>query len=547
MCTHLLKIPGSSSYYFRRKIPEDLIAHYNKKEIKKSLRTSDKREAERLARIEGTRLDLEFEALRQPSTPTIQINASPQVPNIPALRHSIVDQDSYRKAMSVVSRYVASQYQGQEQNMVTQSRVALDTWRMQRDLCADTDFYEQFMESLHSTLSTNEYILTTGDQNFYPDKPQPLWVAEALRNAARAFLNGETPLAWEHPKDVRQQTTGKTLANTESNTTELSLLALTDKWADERQPILKTINMANRTVQRFRELVGVIAPHAITRQNVIQFKDKLLASGQTPVNTEKQLNMLKTLLNYAADNAIIALNPAVGVSITVVKQERPRTSFDAPALNAVFHGPVYSDGLRPEAGAGEAAYWLPLLALFTGARLEEIGQLHPSDVYEEPYFNEQGEEQLAWVVRFKTSETLGQQVKNSGSNRRVPLHAELIRLGFLTVAQSAKEKNQKRIFDLLIADKYGNETAQFSKWFGRYLRKNCKILDKRMTFHSFRHTFKDLCRQEEIAVSDVLTGHASGNVGDKYGGDTYPLRPLVNGVKKFRVPGLSLKHLKSNV
>ncbi|WP_420889466.1 DUF6538 domain-containing protein [Herbaspirillum frisingense] len=49
MCTHLLKIPSSSSYYFRRKIPEDLIGHYNKKEIKKSLRTSDKREAERLA------------------------------------------------------------------------------------------------------------------------------------------------------------------------------------------------------------------------------------------------------------------------------------------------------------------------------------------------------------------------------------------------------------------------------------------------------------------------------------------------------------------
>ena len=34
-------------------------------------------------------------------------------------------------------------------------------------------------------------------------------------------------------------------------------------------------------------------------------------------------------------------------------------------------------------GAGEAAYWLPLLALFTGARLEELAQLRVSDLASE--------------------------------------------------------------------------------------------------------------------------------------------------------------------
>ena len=30
----------------------------------------------------------------------------------------------------------------------------------------------------------------------------------------------------------------------------------------------------------------------------------------------------------------------------------------------------------------EAAYWLPLLALYTGARLEELGQLRKKDIKE---------------------------------------------------------------------------------------------------------------------------------------------------------------------
>ncbi|MCP1573181.1 hypothetical protein J2S30_001560 [Herbaspirillum rubrisubalbicans] len=89
MCTHLLKIAGSSSYYFRRKIPEDLIAHYNKKEIKKSLRTSDRREAERLARIEGSKLDDEFASLRKPQKSEIQIDAPPCLPDLEALRETI--------------------------------------------------------------------------------------------------------------------------------------------------------------------------------------------------------------------------------------------------------------------------------------------------------------------------------------------------------------------------------------------------------------------------------------------------------------------------
>lgn len=130
--------------------------------------------------------------------------------------------------------------------------------------------------------------------------------------------------------------------------------------------------------------------------------------------------------------------------------------FDLPALKAIFSGPVYSEGTRPVCGAGDAAYWLPLLGLFTGARLEELGQLRPEDVYEETYFNDSDAEQCAWVLRI-SGYGAGQQVKNEGSNRRFPIHPELVRLGFLKyVAQAA---GRARLFDKLKPDPYGTETG----------------------------------------------------------------------------------------
>ncbi|KAG0163222.1 hypothetical protein DFQ30_000515, partial [Apophysomyces sp. BC1015] len=67
MCTHLSK--RGSVYYFRRKIPLDLIARYNgKKEIMRSLRTSDRRDAERMAREVGVQIDREFAQLRAACT-----------------------------------------------------------------------------------------------------------------------------------------------------------------------------------------------------------------------------------------------------------------------------------------------------------------------------------------------------------------------------------------------------------------------------------------------------------------------------------------------
>ena len=41
-------------------------------------------------------------------------------------------------------------------------------------------------------------------------------------------------------------------------------------------------------------------------------------------------------------------------------------------------------------------------------------------------------------------------------------------------------------------------------------------------------------------VNDALTGHETGDAADAYGGLSYPLLPLVEGVARFRVDGFVL-------
>ena len=115
--------------------------------------------------------------------------------------------------------------------------------------------------------------------------------------------------------------------------------------------------------------------------------------------------------------------------------------------------------------------------------------------------------------------------------------------GFLRYVSERKVQGDKALFPGLKPDSKGFLTGGFSKQFGRHLRVRLKITDKRKTFHSFRHTFKDACRAAGIenVISDALQGHSSGTVSGTYGSG-YPLPILATAMAKVHYPGLDLKH-----
>lgn len=240
--------------------------------------------------------------------------------------------------------------------------------------------------------------------------------------------------------------------------------------------------------------------------------------------------------------AWIEHNAADGVTVTDKSKASAKASrppFDLATLNRLFSSKIYAEGFRAPQGAGEAQYWLPLLGLYTGARIEELCQLRPADIFEEQYRDSSGNAGKAWVLQITEDEDEGLGVKNAGSIRRIPIHPELIQLGFVEYCQ---QQIGSRIFPLLRKDPTGLESTIWSKWWHRdYLRRYCEPSASNMVFHSFRHTFKDVCRQLGISkeLADAIQGHTDNTASGGYGGLLYPLAPLVEAMNKYTVYGLT--------
>jgi len=203
--------------------------------------------------------------------------------------------------------------------------------------------------------------------------------------------------------------------------------------------------------------------------------------------------------------------------------ESGRLPYDADDLAKLFS----RDAVELCRKRGSADYWLPLLALFSGARLEELGQLRTADLRREDGVD---------FIAIEAGD--GKRVKTRGSQRRVPVHPELVRLGFLAYVARQREAGAVRLFPDLKAPAGRPLTAPWSKWWGRHARKACGITDKRKVFHSLRHAFIDAARLVmEEEHRNGITGHANGSVGRRYGTGV-SLKVLAESMAKLRYAAL---------
>jgi integrase len=315
-------------------------------------------------------------------------------------------------------------------------------------------------------------------------------------------------------------------------------------------------------------------PRKITRKHVREFREALQAmpvrrSGDlrkatlpalrdwskthpeanrvSPATVNKVLGGVQAIAVWARDNGIIPDDVpwADPFSNMRLDEEEPnREPWQLEELKVLFGSSVFTQVARPAGGRGEAAYWLPLLALFTGARLGELAPLTVADVTTD---------EATGISTIKVTEDVeqGRRLKNAGSRRVVPIHPELARLGFLRFVEQVRHCSggTARLFPLLTPGPKGGFGEAWSKWFGRYLR-NLGITNRASVFHSFRHSFKDALRAAGASedVNDALTGHSGGGVGRAYGAKEmvrrFGLPVLADAVAKVSYPGLDLLHLQ---
>jgi integrase len=319
-----------------------------------------------------------------------------------------------------------------------------------------------------------------------------------------------------------------TQASTMPTETAVGLAEALRQWEKDRTPGGSTLTTAHTVISKFWEVCGKLPLRKIQRENILQFQVALKADGKQPGTIKNYLALMRAVLSVAVDEGWIKSNPVTGVKTTGQKSAKTaRLPFTVDEINKIF-------GSLPTTGA---RYWIPVIGLYTGLRLEEIGQLAPADIVQERYRDKEGNEHRTYVI-YATEEGDGKRLKNEPSRRRVPIHDTLIDLGFIKYAHSQKGA---QLFPEFKPDKNGRRTASFSLWFGR-LKRSLGIIDERKTFHSYRHFFKDIMREVGVAeeVSDALSGHTNGSVSRNYGSGYFPLRPLVDAINLYEVHGVKL-------
>lgn len=168
--------------------------------------------------------------------------------------------------------------------------------------------------------------------------------------------------------------------------------------------------------------------------------------------------------------------------------------------------------------------WGTLLAMFTGARLREVAQLVPSDI--------QCEDGI-WYIDIN-ADGENKSLKSPAAKRRVPIHSELMRLGFLEWVEGCAK--QPRLFMSFTHNTKEGYGRNLGRWFGTFLTK-IGMKEDGLVFHSLRHTAITRMRQASIELSLVqeIVGHERDTVTDGYFGEGYTLAQKQSAIEKIRV------------
>ena len=236
-------------------------------------------------------------------------------------------------------------------------------------------------------------------------------------------------------------------------------------------------------------------------------------------------------------------NPAYGFEFPDKRRTRAKRSmWEGERLVKLFSSPVWtgchSKARRSRPGhliLKDDKYWLPLLGLYHGNRLEEFAQLSRSDVRQEDGI---------WVLDI--NDQGDKQVKNEQSKRRVPLHPELQRLGFLAYVEMTAPSPSDRVFPQLQPGGPDKKLGYFfTKWWSNY-RKDAGVYEKGLDYHSFRASVatKLAAANVSLELRNELLGHEGSSVDERNYQKGFPLTLLAEAIARVSWPEVKLQNIE---
>lgn len=292
-------------------------------------------------------------------------------------------------------------------------------------------------------------------------------------------------------------------------------------------------------------------PHLLPREISQACRDEGGVEAMSAANANVCIANLSSFLNWAVNEELLDRNPARGLRLPddTAKRDK-RLPFSAAQLRSIFNAPLFRgcmDGDRGYSKPGterprNARFWVPLIGLHSGMRLNEICQLDVTDV--------RVIEGIACFVVTQDSlvESTDKILKTGASDRVVPLHPTLLDFGLVEHASKLRRAGQTKLFGEIDPGTKGIRAVAFSKWFTQFLR-NCGARRDRTSFHSFRHNFRDELRAARIDfdIAMALGGWASSSaaqrgVSENYGSG-HRVRVLQEAIARLRFSDVDLSHI----
>ncbi|RLL64302.1 site-specific integrase [Paenirhodobacter hankyongi] len=284
---------------------------------------------------------------------------------------------------------------------------------------------------------------------------------------------------------------------------------------------------------------------------IVKANEKLGRPVLSDRTVNRYLSSLGAFCNWLVSNGYLAQNPVSGMSLPKEKRSKTQT-FTSEQLNILFSSPLFTGAQSDKEGEWryisrpgdvqirDHRYWVPLVMLFSGARNGEIGQLATNDVRELHGH---------WVFHITTEgdqTEQGKSVKTEGSMRVVPVHPELIRLGFLGYHADRVKAGDKQLFPGAKRNERGQMMAEFSREFGKYLKRIGLKEGRGLSLYSFRHGAADALRRAGYLDNQFgfILGHAEASMTGRYGQMPQGmLEQRVELINAIAYPGLNLDHL----
>lgn len=271
----------------------------------------------------------------------------------------------------------------------------------------------------------------------------------------------------------------------------------------------------------FAKSKNVLKFNDINTELVIEYVETLERINKTITVNDKMI-MLKTFFAFAISRRYYKhTNPFEDLKL-LSRKDKERIAehyqrFTHSEVATIF-GDLFNQQTLPN------NFFIPLLGLYTGARLEELAQLELDDIV-----------QKEGVYCIHINEYKDKNIKNQTSARFIPLHQRVLELGFIDYVNEIKQHqfSSTKIFPHLHKTKngYGKTTGDT---FAKLLDK-LGITEKYKVFHSFRHTFNDELKEIYIDehIRSKLTGHSYSSVNANVYTQEYRMQALQSTVNKL--------------